>query len=158
MIISNDSGLAALLVVAMESGLISDVDAIRLVYAELELQEEPAPWLIDASMARIEADLVSVLRDVALDHPALVDIDMWVDAARLALNRGRTPESIGARLLRIQWPDDLEGFRSDLDEAMFCAPCHGGPPADQALRAFLDDHVAAHGDSEWHDALVRLAG
>jgi len=160
--LDHDHDFAAMLVVALDSGLLSLSEAVAVIDREIAEHPSPPAWLLDASLATQQEDMLGHARRGAEDHPAVSDLAVWIDAVDIALARGRSPEGLGARLLRVktcgEGPYELTGVMWDLDEEVGCAHATGGVPQSEAVARAIRDVASASPRSEWRAALETIGG
>src|SRR6266487_4380680 len=97
MIDADERELAAALVVAIEAGLLTMAEAIRVVDREILNRPSPGRWLIEASLISTPQDLLHVLHPVA--HPLLHELWPLLEAMERALSSGADPIKV-ARLIK----------------------------------------------------------
>jgi hypothetical protein len=157
----DERDLAAALVVAMDVGLLSAGDAIRVIDREAAARTSPSPWLIDSALAKTPEDLLHILRANAAGHPMLEEVWPLFEAMERALATGADPTQVACRIKKIypygQWPPALDQALYDVYEEATCAHEHGGVPqaasVSQALRALFD---AAKRNRAWDSSLERV--
>jgi hypothetical protein len=131
----SDQELAAALLVAVQSRLLSPAAVIQVVDREIVARDEANAWLIEASLAREHEDMLSALRCVAGTHPMCSDLHAVLEAADLALALGCLDEMEAAsRVLHAayrsygDWEKDLRNPLYNLDEELTCAHDYDGVP------------------------------
>jgi hypothetical protein len=133
--------LAAALVVAIEAGLLSMAEAIRVVDRELTRRPSPGHWLIEASLIGTPQDLLHVLRPVADGHPLLGEIWPLLEAMERSLLSGGDPIKVARLIERVypygSWPTELSQPLYDVYEEATCAHEHGGVPEPQSVQKAL---------------------
>jgi hypothetical protein len=158
----NDRELAAIILIAVESGLLSANGAVSVVDREIEAREVADGWLIEASLARSIQDLVHVLRGRAADHPMIVDELTLLEAIDVAsvhatADLDRLVSAVLDRYPYSGLPVDVQDLIYQLDEEATCAHGHDGEPQpraiEEALQALL---AAARGRSGRREMLERM--
>jgi hypothetical protein len=139
-----DQELAAALIVAIQSGLLSSAAAMQVVDREIVERDEADAWLIDASLAKTDEGMLAVLRGAAGDHPMRSDLRAVLEATDLALAFGYLePMEAASRILRIayqscgNWEKDLQHVLYNLDEQLTCACDYGGVPNPRCVEKAL---------------------
>jgi hypothetical protein len=142
----DERDLAAALLVAIDVGLLSADDAIRVIDREVAARTAPSPWLIDAALVKTPEDLLHILRENAVGHPMLEEVWPLFEAMERALTTGADPIQVACRIKKVypygQWPPERDRALYDVYEEATCAHEHGGIPqpasVSQALRALFD--------------------
>jgi hypothetical protein len=141
MIDADERELGAALVVAIEAGLLSMAEAIRVVDREIVHRPSPGRWLIEASLIGTPQDLLHVLHPVAQGHPLLHEIWPLMEAMERSLSRGADPIKVGRLIKRVyphgSWPAELSQPLYDVYEEATCAHEHGGVPEPQSVEKAL---------------------
>jgi hypothetical protein len=153
--------IAAALVVAIDVGLLSVGDAIRVIDREIAARATPSLWLIDSALAKTPEDLLHILRGEAEGHPMLTEVWPLFEAMEKALAKEADPIQVARRITKIypygRWPPELDQPLSDVYEEATCAHEHGGIPQPEsvrrALRALFD---AARRNRAWRSTLERV--
>jgi hypothetical protein len=137
----DERALAAALILAIDAGLLSMTDAIRVVDREIENRAAPGRWLIDASVSATLQDLLHVLRPIAIGHPLLDEMWPLLEAMERSLSNGADPLNVARLVERFYpygtWPAELDQPLYDVYEEATCAHEHGGVPVRQSVRKAL---------------------
>lgn len=145
---SDDQGIAAALVVALEAALISREDAVRVVDREIAQRPSPDRWLVEASLATSTQDLVSILHGRAAGHPLLTEVWPLLAAMERSLARGADPVEVARQIQKVypygSWPAHLDRTLYDVYEEATCAHAYGGMP--QPLRVANALHALFRAD------------
>src|SRR5882672_6294373 len=141
MIDADERELAEALVVAIEAGLLTMAEAIRVVDREIVNRPLPGRWLIEASLIGTPQDLLHVLHPVAHGHPLLHEVWPLLEAMERALSSGADPIRVARLITRVyphdSWPAELSQPLYDVNEEATCAHEHGGVPQPQSVQNAL---------------------
>jgi hypothetical protein len=141
MIDEDERELAAALVVAIEAGLLSIAEAIRVVDREITRRPSPGHWLLEASLIGNPQDLLHALRPVADGHPLLGEIWPLLEAMERSLRNGTDPIKVARLIKRFypygSWPTELRQPLYDVYEEATCAHEHGSVPEPQSVQKAL---------------------
>jgi len=145
--LSDDRDIAAALVVSIDGGLLTPIDAVRVVDREIAARAAPDAWLIDASLTRTPEDLLRILRAKAGGHPMLDALWPLLEAMEKALDAGIDPIAVACRIEKVypygEWPGELDQLLYDVYEEATCAHEHGGVPEPKVVAAALRALFAA---------------
>ena len=141
MINGDERELAAALVVAIEAGLLTMAEAIRVVDREIVNRPSPGRWLIEASLIGTPQNPLHVLHPVAHGHPLLHELWPLLEAMERALSSGADPIKVARLIERVyphgHWPAELSQTLYDVYEEATCAHEHGGVPQPQSVQKAL---------------------
>jgi len=108
----DERDLAAALVVALDVGLLSAIDAIRVIDREVAARTSASPWLIDSALAKTPEDLLHILRENAAGHPMLEEVWPLFEAMERTLATGADPIQVAGRIKKVyphgKWPKELD--------------------------------------------------
>ena len=143
----DDRDIAAALVVSIDAGLLTAIDAVKVLDREIAARPSPDAWLIDASLTRTPEDLLHILRGKAEGHPMLDALWPLLEAMEKALDAGIDPIAVACRIKNVypygEWPGELDQLLYDVYEEATCAHEHGGVPEPKVVAAALRALFAA---------------